>query len=334
MADAFVSLTRADQLDALGVAATVSGRAIHLLEKDVWVVWAVDALFSSPYGKHLVFKGGTSLSKGYDIIKRFSEDVDVTYDVRELLPKLAAGNPIPATNSQARKWSDAIKERLPAWVKDKIVPLLEAHATKTGAKIKIAAEGDKACIAYDPDAKGDEYVARRVTLEFGARSTGEPVEVKAISCDAAPFLPQLAFPTAQPRLMLPKRTFWEKATAVHVYCKNGEVGDRHSRHWHDLVRLDEAGHAKEAFVDRALAKEIAEFKSRFFRDKDRAGNPIDYMAAVTGKLQLVPDDPDVLKVLKEDYEKMVEEGILLGDAEPFDQLMKKCADLQKRANQI
>jgi hypothetical protein len=134
--------------------------------------------------------------------------------------------------------------------------------------------------------------------------------------------------------MLPKRTFWEKATAVHVYCKNGEVGDRHSRHWHDLVRLDEAGRATEAFADRALAKEIAEFKSRFFRDKDRAGNPIDYMAAVTGNLQLVPDDPEVLKVLKEDYEKMIEEGILLGDAEPFDQLMKKCADLQTRANQV
>ena len=87
---------------------------------------------------------------------------------------------------------------LPAWVKDKIVPLLEAHAAKTGAKVKISAEGDKAYVVYDPDAKGDEYVARRVTLEFGARSTGEPVEVRSISCDAAPSLPQLTFPTARP----------------------------------------------------------------------------------------------------------------------------------------
>ena len=213
MADAFVSLARTDQRDALGVAATKSGRPAHLLEKDVWVVWSINALFSSPFGEHLVFKGGTSLSKGYDIIKRFSEDVDVTHDVRRLLPEFAAEKPVPATNSQAKKWSDAIRERLPAWVAKNIVALLEAYAAKTGAKVAITAEGDKAYVTYDLDAKGDEYVARRVTLEFGARSTGEPVETKHISCDAAPLLPQLEFPTAEPRVMLPKRTFWEKATA-------------------------------------------------------------------------------------------------------------------------
>ena len=333
MPDEFVRLARTDQLDALGVAATNSGRPSHLLEKDVWVVWAVDALFASPYGKHLVFKGGTSLSKGYDIISRFSEDVDVTYDVRELLPEFAGENPIPATNSQAKKWSDAIKVRLPAWTKEKTVPILEAHATKTGAKVKISAEGDKVYVAYDPEAKGDEYVARRVTLEFGARSTGEPVEMKIITCDAALFLDKLAFPSAHPRLMLPKRTFWEKATAVHVYCANGDVGDRHSRHWHDLVRLDEAGEAGKAFADRALANEVAEFKSRFFRARDRNGEWIDYTASVTGKLQLVPDE-EVRKVLAEDYAKMVEERILIGEAESFDELMKKCAELEKRANQV
>ncbi len=102
MADAFVSLTRADQLDALGVAATNSGRPVHLLEKDVWVVWAVDALFSSPFGEHVVFKGGTSLSKGYDIIKRFSEDVDVTYDVRQLLPEFAGEKPLRDALPRAR----------------------------------------------------------------------------------------------------------------------------------------------------------------------------------------------------------------------------------------
>lgn len=331
MVDAFVTLTRAEQLDALGVAAAESGRPAYLLEKDIWVVWAVDALFSSRFGEHLVFKGGTSLSKGYDIIQRFSEDVDVTYDVRQLLPEFTAEKTVPANNSQAKKWSDAIREKLPTWIAKEIVALLEAHAAKSGAKVVITTDGDKAYVAYDPDAKGDDYVARRVTLEFGARSTGEPVETKQISCDAAPLLPKLAFPVANPRLMLPKRTFWEKATAVHVYCGNGEVGDRHSRHWHDLVRLDVAGHAKEAFADRALAKEIAEFKSRFFREKDRSGNAIDYTAAVSGKLQLVPE-ADLRKLLEDDYGKMVEERILLHDAESFDQLMEKCANLQTRAN--
>jgi hypothetical protein len=108
-----------------------------------------------------------------------------------------------------------------------------------------------------------------------ATSTGEPVEQRPITCDAAEHLPNLEFPTAQPRVMLPKRTFWEKATAVHVFCRQDAQGDRLSRHWHDLVRLDDAGYAEAAFGDRALAKGIAEFKAKFFRENDRDGNPID-----------------------------------------------------------
>ncbi len=91
MAESYLSLSREDRLEALGVAATASGRPIHLLEKDIWVVWAIDALFSADFGKHLVFKGGTSLSKAYNVIGRFSEDIDVTYDVRELIPELVGG---------------------------------------------------------------------------------------------------------------------------------------------------------------------------------------------------------------------------------------------------
>jgi hypothetical protein len=70
----YLSLSREDRLEALGVAATQSERPVHLLAKDIWVVWAIDGLFSSALGKHLVFKGGTSLSKAYDVIERFSED--------------------------------------------------------------------------------------------------------------------------------------------------------------------------------------------------------------------------------------------------------------------
>ena len=115
MAESFLSLSRSERLEALGVAATASGRPAYLLEKDIWVVWALQGLFESKIGEHLVFKGGTSLSKGYDIIERFSEDIDLTYDVRQIIPELATGDPpIPATNSQAKKWTDTAGERLTA----------------------------------------------------------------------------------------------------------------------------------------------------------------------------------------------------------------------------
>lgn len=332
MAESYQALSREERLEALRVAATASGRPVYLLEKDIWVVWALNGLFASPLGEHLVFKGGTSLSKGYDIIKRFSEDIDLTYDVRELIPDLAKGDsPIPATNSQADKWTKAVRGKLAAWVRNVALPVLEKHAKTTGVDVKLRVDGDKIHAAYDPLAEGTAYVAPRVTMEFGARSTGEPAERRPITCDAAEHLPDLALPTATARIMLPKRTFWEKATAIHVFCAGGFEGDRISRHWHDLVRLDDSGFAQAAFDDTDLAKEVAGWKTRFFRAKDRAGNPIDYVAAVSGKLQLVPDEQGI-KELEADYKKMVDAGLLLGDAEPFADLIKRCADLQERAN--
>jgi hypothetical protein len=332
MAEAYLALPRRERLDALRVAATRSGRAAHLLEKDVWVVWAIDGLFSSDFGRHLVFKGGTSLSKGYGIIRRFSEDIDVTYDVRRLIPELVGGGaPIPRSSSQADKWRAAIDVKLAAWVRDTALPALERKAVATEVEVEIAADGEKIYIDYDPLAKGTGYVPPRVTIEFGARSTGEPFDEKAIGCDAAAHLPELVFPAAQPRVMRPERTFWEKATAVHVFCARGTLGDRYSRHWHDLVRLDDAGRADAAIADRALADQVASFKSRFFRTKDRGGNPIDYAAAVNGNLWLVPD-AETLKALEADYRKMAEDGILLDDAEPFEELIKRCAELERRAN--
>jgi hypothetical protein len=104
-----------------------------------------------------------------------------------------------------------------------------------------------------------------------------------------------------------------------------------SRHWHDLVRLDDAGYADEALDDRALAGEVAEFKSRFFRAKDAAGNSIDYAKAISGDLQLVPG-PEARKALEADYKKMADDGVLLDDAESFTDLMDRCTDLERRAN--
>lgn len=86
-------------------------------------------------------------------------------------------------------------------------------------------------------------------LEYGARSTGEPSQIHDVVCDAAAYLKELEFPTAQPRTMKAERTFWEKATAIHVFCVQGKLrGERFARHWHDLVRLDDAGIAEVALT--------------------------------------------------------------------------------------
>lgn len=108
-------------------------------------------------------------------------------------------------------------------------------------------------------------------------------------------------------------------------------GDRFARHWHDVARLDEAGFAASAFADRDLAKAVAGHKTMFFAEKAADRRPVDYAAAVNGALRLVPAG-DGLKALEEDYARMVDDGLLLQDAEPFEALMARCADIATRAN--
>ncbi|MHB1515945.1 MAG: nucleotidyl transferase AbiEii/AbiGii toxin family protein [Acidiferrobacteraceae bacterium] len=249
----FFRLSTAERLDALDVAADQSGRLPHLLEKDIWVVWSLQHLFAGPDAGHLVFKGGTSLSKAYGVIRRFSEDVDLTYDIRAIAGDLVGDSeaPMPASKSQAKQWSKTIRARLSEWVRA-------------------------------------------------------------------------------------ERTFWEKATAMHVFCARGAFrgGDRFARHWHDVTRLDTTGFAAIALADRILARAVADHKSAFFVEKNTHGQIIDYHAAVAGGLQLVPDDDDVLATLATDYQQMVDDGLFLDDVESFETLLEHCRAIQQKANAI
>ena len=131
MADTlFQSLSPDDQRDALNVASSLSGRRTHLLEKDIWVVYTLRALMESPYGRDLTFKGGTSLAKAYHAIRRFSEDLDVTYGIRAIAADLVEDDGIdalPSTRSQERKWTREIRRRLADWVEFHARPTIEAN---------------------------------------------------------------------------------------------------------------------------------------------------------------------------------------------------------------
>ena len=117
----FQMLSHDDQREALQVTAGRSGRPAYLLEKDIWVLWTLRSLVSAPFGEDLTFKGGTSLSKAYHVIRRFSENLDITYDIRAIAPDLIAGNDgndIPPTRSQEQCWSREIRMRLAQWANE------------------------------------------------------------------------------------------------------------------------------------------------------------------------------------------------------------------------
>ncbi|MXX98317.1 MAG: nucleotidyl transferase AbiEii/AbiGii toxin family protein [Gammaproteobacteria bacterium] len=329
-----MGLQHGDRREVLEVAAGSSGRPAYLLEKDIWVVWAIQTLFGVPIGAPLVFKGGTSLSKAYRAIGRFSEDVDLTYDIRALAPDLVGDSPdaLPTSRSQEQRWTREVRRRLAAWMHDEASPFLEKGLYAAGADGGIRVEDGELFIRYAPLSEGTGYVRPEVKLEFGARATGEPNTPMPIRCDAADYVPDVEFPTAVPRVMLVERTFWEKATAVHVYCLQGRLrSERFARHWYDLTRLDSTGLAQRALADRETANAVAAHKAIFFREKDASGNWIDYGAAVTGGLQLVPAG-DSLTALADDYARMVEDRLLLEEAEPFDVLMDICRAIAEKAN--
>jgi hypothetical protein len=336
MAEAFLTMSLEDRREALAVAADRSGRPAHLLEKDAWVVWTLATLFGADLGEHLVFKGGTSLSKAYGVIRRFSEDVDLTYDIRAIAPDLVGENDeaLPKNRSEEKRWSKAVRHRLPEWVDGAVRPLVAGTIEAQALPATIRVEGDKLFIDYEATAAGSGYVAPSVMLEFGARSTGEPASLRDVVCDAAVFIEGVDFPTARPRVMHAERTFWEKATAIHVFCLQVRLrGDRFARHWHDVVRLDEAGIEAGAVADRDLANAVARHKAMFFAEKAANGAVIDYEAAVNGGLQLVPTG-EALVALAKDYSQMIDDGLLLEEAEPFEALIERCARIAERVNDV
>lgn len=336
MADYFFALSPDDQREALTFASTATGRPAFLLEKDLWVVWTLRALYESPLGTVLTFKGGTSLSKAYKAIDRFSEDIDLTYDIRELLPEQTRGGAIPPNRSQMGKWTKVVEERLPPWIDAQVSPVIQEYLAreKLDASLKIGGtKNDTLLLSYPALTEGPRYVNPVVKMEFGGRATGEPHSILAVQSDMEGFVPGVTFPSASPLVMSIARTFWEKATAAHVYCLQHEInGERYARHWYDLDAISRGPHFATIVGDRKVAAAVAEHKSSFFRVNDAKGTLIDYTAATQGQLRLVPEG-EAREALAADYAAMRDAGVLLNDAMTFDKLMQSCKEIEDRINQ-
>lgn len=348
MAESWFALSPEDQKEALAVAAAESGWPAYLLEKDIWVVWALQILGSDQQLlQSLTFKGGTSLSKAHALIDRFSEDVDLTLNIQHLWPEVDLA---PAANpSKAEKRRRTADRTLKTWVQDVPMPLLQAAVAKAGLSVELtlkAAEPGRRqpptlVLHYPPlipaPDGGSGYVRPTVLLEFGAHSTGEPHGAMPISCEAARHLTMLKFPKASPLVMDPKRTFLEKAAAIHVFCRKGRwgsgEGDRYSRHWYDLDRLAQAGIAEAAVRDRLLCEEVAQQKEDFWRATDANEQPINYLLALSGNLQLVPIAA-ARHALESDYQAMIDSGLLRGEIPSFDELLARISQLEEQCNAI
>ena len=333
MAEPFLSLGAGERADILRTAAARSARSPVILEKDIWICWALDALFSMRDPHPMAFKGGTSLSKVFGVIDRFSEDVDVTLDYRafdDAFDPFAEG----ASRTGTRRFGERLKDYVASYVRDAVAPALDAAAERLAADgrhaVRVGDDGETVRFAY-PSAVEEHggYVRSDVLLEFGGRNVIDPNERHAIVPDLAALTQDLDFPAATVTVLSPSRTFWEKATLIHVECHRRRLADRPdrlSRHWFDLACLAAHPVGRAALADRGLLADVVRHKKVFFH----AGNA-NYDHCLDGRLRLVPDD-DQLRALRSDYDAMRNARIVGDDAPGFDALIERIRILEADAN--
>lgn len=330
----YFDLSVSDQADLLQSLAPVMGRRSEILEKDIWLCQVLDILFQLPCRKPMAFKGGTSLSKVYKAIDRFSEDVDVTVDYRSLVadaPELAS----ITSNSQRSKLSDALKAALTTHVIDELAPALRAALASAlptqPTSIEVSDDAEKLWVFYPSAVENiDSYVRPSILIEFGGRNSTWPQSQLSITPDIAEHIPDLALPMAQVSVLSVARTFWEKATLIHVECHRPSLrpsAERLSRHWYDLARLADHEVGQQAMGDSELLRDVLRIKETFYRSGFSH-----YDRCLAGGLRLIPDEP-LLDALRQDYQAMLAAQMFYGDTLTFESIVERLRRLEAEVNQ-
>ena len=329
--ETYFDLSRKDRSDLLQIAADQLGRQIEVVEKDIWVVEILRILFESSIGSDLTFKGGTSLSKVYRVIDRFSEDIDLTINVKRVLPDKTVDSEYPPSSSQAGKWKDRVRKvELPRIMNDQVIPLLKNELPDDVVVEYI--DGD-VFVYYSKTtprySDAPDYIKPVVRIEPGGISTGTPNHRVEIDCDikGAEVASAIEFPRATPTVMAIQRTFWEKATLVHFACVKGRKDWKdYARHWYDLIRIFESKYGLDCINDAVAARSTVVFKGWFYSDK-----LVDYDEAITGQIQIVPSE--IMQTAMElDYRAM--NSMFESEPYSFETLINKCAKLEKTMNDI
>ena len=338
--DKFVSLDAKDKRAYFEVAAANLNIMPQLVEKDFWVCWILKVLFSLPeVGEHLTFKGGTSLSKCYNVIKRFSEDIDISIE-RPFLSKTKTIEPDKEkSNKENQKRLKELQEVCKTKIDEVIIPRLRqaiaaALPDKKEWKIELHAE--------DPDGQtvlftfphamisnAESYVRSSVKVEFGARADHWPVETATIVPYIVNVPGERVVEGVSVRVLAAERTFWEKATILHMiynYPTEKNVPPRMSRHYYDISAMADSPIYKRALENISLLKTVAEHKTLFFK-----ANWAHYEEATPSGLRLLPRE-DQMSALKNDYRQM--QQMFFEEPPTFDQIIEKLRGIEKQINSI
>lgn len=301
------------------------------VEKDIWVCWVLNRIFSdAELSKNVLFKGGTSLSKCYDLIKRFSEDIDLILDW-DLVTDGEDPHDERSNTQQDRfnkKMNAATNAYLELTFKEQIEGLVGDKCSVRLIK-SIKNEPPSLELTY-PKAFDSEYIKPIVLLEVSPMSAMTPNKEFTLEpyCSglAAAFAPNTEFVI---RAIEAKKSFWDKITILHVEAHRPESKDqpaRYSRHYYDIYQMLNSNVVDEAMADLALLKKVVEFKNKFYPQ-----GWANYAGALDGAYKLIPEEFRV-EQLRSDYAQM--EQMIYGIYPAFDDIMSKISDFETKLNGV
>lgn len=322
--DKVARISAEERSDLFTETAARMGTTPAVVEKDFWVTWVLHRLFGeAELARLLMFKGGTSLSKAYGLIQRFSEDIDLILDWRVLTGE----DPLAErSRTQQQRLNQEIDENARYFITGDLRTRIEAVLEGVCQCVIEDGEWPVINIRY-PGAFSDTYLRPEVRLEIGPLASWLPFEQTAISCYAADAFPQVfATRACTVKVIKAERTFWEKATILHHEAHRPDANrqpPRYSRHYYDLARMAESPVKDAALADPDLLASVVEFKQRFYpRGWAR------YDLAKAGTLRLIPAGA-VLDVVVRDYRAMA--NMIFGEVPAFDEIM---ATLQRLEDEI
>ena len=324
----YFQLSKEQQRMVLTQAANKTGLPVQAVEKDLWVTVVLQIVFSLPIANRLVFKGGTSLSKVWKVIRRFSEDIDLAID-----PSIW-GFEGDLTKKQIKR----LRKTSSIFVRDELCRSLQKAVSETGMEQWLQVESD-------PDGEGDgtypeprvihirykslfdenlPYLHSEVKLEIGARSLFEPMAEAAVTSVLEDTLPistaikQVMIPTA-----LAEKTFLEKAFLLHELFSSQTLreANRKSRHLYDLAQMMDTDIATRAITNDELWNAIHHHRELF-----TSMSGVDYTPDIRKRIRLLPPE-DVINDWRKDYKDM-QSSMIYGEKPTFEELMRKMETLE------
>ena len=329
-----------DQATIIRETAAKRGISAVMVEKDFWVSWTLAVLFAHPeLGEQLVFKGGTSLSKVFGVIERFSEDIDLSVSPGFVGIKEEWVEEAESRNKRTERMKQ-LEGACIEKVRKRFAPELERIAEDSLGKPKNGSRWMEFQVDEDThspvvlfhypsnEATGFEYLRRSVKMEFGSLTDQRPAGKHAIRPWVAEEFPQLFadFHCELVALEL-ERSFWEKATILHAEHHRDAakpIRDRFSRHYSDTAAMATRAEISTALLDHELRQHVADWKSRFFPSSWAR-----YDLARPGTFRLVPPESRRAE-LERDYLAM--HPMFLNEPPPFASVLNTLTNLESKIN--